>query len=314
MKHSYWILKTLAIITLFVTACGTKKNKPIEVLNIPQVQEANSANLEEYLEWTEKVEYIKPKKAVANVLSKHEKERDTVMLLKFLKKHYRELELLAEPSYATSDLLKFVYAIDINDDGMLDIIYNGPTGGESNIMQVFLQKSKIKYQRVFVAYQDIINMTFAANRLSSFTLLNIGCCADPQVLEYNYAVEYVESKPNFQLKQTIGYLNLTEKPQIDILPSKEFTITSQKARLRSDCYLLDSVEHPIYGSNGNMVAMYNKGAKGRVFGTKKDGETEWIYVIMSTYATKKNCNFPMFNEQSTNLKGWLLKANTDYEE
>ena len=62
-------------------------------------------------------------------------------------------------------------------------------------------------------------MDYSDNKLHSFTLINPGCCADPQFVEYYFSVEYNDDIPAFVLDKTIGYLSNTEKPQTSLTTS-----------------------------------------------------------------------------------------------
>lgn len=298
-----------ALSAWILCSCGPQKNQTISN-NTEDETQTDSAKFEQYFQWTETVEYFNSYEYDSSVLQKIEKNRDTLMLLDFLTSNYNSVKLYEDFPYSPNDLVESIYAIDFNGDSLLDIIYQGPTGGENFITQFFLNNGD-HYEKVFSGFQQITRADFDNNRLNSFTLINPGCCADPQFAEYYYSVEYFHNKPTFKLEKTIGYLSQTEKPKTQLTNSKDFTIKSNNAKLRSDCYKLDNVEHPYYGPNGNSLAIYKAGSKGRALGTKKDKNEEWIFVIMNSDSSIDSCDFPTFKEQATELKGWILKSDTD---
>ena len=106
-------------------------------------------------------------------------------------------------------------------------------------------------------------------------------------------------------------MSQTEKPQTQLSSSKEFVVLTNNAKLRSDCYKFDNVGHPVYGSNGNAIASYKSGSKGKPLGMKRDKEFEWIYAIMNSANKIDSCDFPTFKEQPTEIRGWILKTDTD---
>jgi len=307
--HTNYILTILT--TLFFCSCGQQKSDTV-ANDINQTSLTDSAKFEQYFQWTEKVEYLKAYNYDLSVLPTTEINRDTIMLLNFLTTNYDSVKLYADFPYQPSDLVKSIYAIDFNGDDLLDIIYDGPTGGEQNITQLFLNKGD-HYEKVFSAYQDVIKADFSSNRLNSFTLINPGCCADPQIVEYYYSVIYADNKPTFKLDKTIGYLSQTEKPKKQLSSPKIFSVLIDNAKLRSDCYILDNVEHPVYGGNGNAIANYKLGAKGIALGIKKDKNIEWVYAIMDANNKIDSCDFPTFKEQPTEIRGWILKTDTDWK-
>lgn len=290
--------------TLFFCSCGQQDKTAAN--NNEQKALTDSAKVEQYYRWSEKVEYIKVYNFDLSVLAKTEKNRDTVMLLNFITSYYDSIKLFDEFPYTPEVLVKSVYAIDFNGDELLDIIYDGPTGWEQNVTQLFLNKGT-HYEKVFSGFQDVIEADFSNNRLISFTLINPGCCADPQIVEYYYSVTYADNNPQFKLNKTIGYLDGTEKPQKLLTPPKKFYIRKDNTKLRTDCYILDNVDL-VYASNGNVIANYKSGSTGLALGFKKDKNVEWIYAIMDANNKFETSDFSTFKEQPTYIKGWLLKT------
>lgn len=263
-----------------------------------------------YFEWTNNIEYLKTPEYNQLVLSDYEKNRDTIYLQNFLKVYYDSVKLYDKFPYKPNDLVKYLYTIDINGDNLLDIFYQGPTGGEPNITQIYLNH-KGSFRKVFKAYQNIVDMKFNKNRLISFKIYNPGCCADPQTVEYNYDVSYKNEELKFSLNNTVGFFYPTEKPKNTFSSVINFCVTSNHSKLRKECYFLDKVEHPVTGGEGNIIATYKKSATGKAIGFKKDGTTEWIYALMVTPKKIESCEFSTFMEQPTEIYGWILKTDTD---
>lgn len=282
----------------------------ISVCSYGQLNKHDQDKIVKYFEWTNKIEYLKQPEYNRTVLADNEKNRNTLFLQKFLATYYDSVKLYNEFPYQPKDLVKFLFAIDLNGDNLLDVFYQGPTGAEPNITQIFLNKGDY-YKKVFTGYQDIVQMSFNKDRLVSFRLYNPGCCADPQTLEYNYEITYKKDEPIFSLAKTIGYLYLTEKAEITFNPVREFSITVDKSNLRKECYFLDDVEHPVNGSRGNIIATYKNGAKGKAIGFKKVQEYEWIYILMDSTTKIEHCDFSTFMGQPTEIYGWILKKDTN---
>jgi hypothetical protein len=275
-----------------------------------QIDKTSTDKIVKYFEWTGKIEYLKSPEYNRTTLADYERNRDTILLQNFIAMNYDSVKLYDEFPYQLQDLAKYLYTIDLNDDNLLDVFYQGPTGGELNITQIFLNQG-FCYKKVFTGYQDIVQMEFNENKLVSFRLFNPGCCADPQIVEYNYEITYKRNEPNFSLNKSIGYLYLTEKAENTFNPVLEFAITVDKSNLRKECYPLDDVEHPVNGSRGNITATYKKGSKGMAIGFKKDQDTEWIYVLMEPTTKIEYCDFSIFMAQPTYIYGWVLKKDTN---
>lgn len=275
-----------------------------------QNSKADTDKIVKYFEWTGKIEYLKEPEYNRTILADNEKNRDTLFLQNFIAMYYDSVKLYNEFPYRPKDLVKYLYAIDLNGDNLLDIFYQGPSGGEPNITQIFLNQGAY-FKKVFAGYQDIVQIAFNKSKLVSFKLYNPGCCADPQTVEYNYEITYKKDEPIFSLNTTIGYLYLTEKAENTFNPVQEFAITVDKSNLRKECYFLDDVEHPVNGSRGNITATFKKGAKGKAIGFKKDQENEWIYVLMEPTTKIEHCDFSTFMAQPTYIYGWILKKDTN---
>ncbi len=275
-----------------------------------QNSKADTEKIVKYFLWTGKIEYLKVPEYDRKILADYERNRDTLFLQDFIAMYYDSVKLYKEFPYHPRDLVRFLYAIDFNGDNLLDVIYQGPTGVEPDITQIFLNQGDC-YKKIFTGYQDIVRMTFDKNRLVSFGLYNPGCCADPQIVEFNYEIAYKKTEPVFSLDESIGYLYLTEKAENLYDPVLEFAITVDKSNLRKECYFFDDVEHPVNGSRGNITATYRRGAKGKAIGFKIDQENEWIYVLMEPTSKIEQCDFSTFMAQPTHIYGWLLKKDTN---
>lgn len=282
----------------------------VSVCSHAQDNKANEDKIVKYFEWTNKIKHLKLPECSETILSENEKNRDTLFLQNFLKLNYDSVKLYTEFQYQPMDLIKYLYAIDFNGDHLLDVFYQGPTGAEGNVTQIFLNKGG-NFKKVFAGYQCFMHMTFSKDRLISFRLYNPGCCADPQIVEYDYEVTYQKHEPIFSLNKTIGYLYYTETTENTFNPVRNFVINVDKSNLRHECYFFDDVEHPVYGCKGNITATYKNGAKGTAIGYKKEEQNEWIYVLMDPTTSIENCSFSTFMDQPTYIYGWILKKDTD---
>lgn len=280
------------------------------ICSYAQDNKADQDKIEEYFEWTNNLKHIKLPEENQAILAGNEKTRDTLFLQAFLNLNYDRVKLYNEFPYQPKDLIKFLYSIDFNGDNLLDVFYQGPTGAEANVTQIFLNKGDC-YKKVFNGYQNIIQMAFSNDRLLSFRLYNPGCCADPQIVEYDYKVTYQKNEPSFSLVKTTGYLYYTESTANIFNPAREFIIDVDKSNLRQECYLFNDVEHPVYGCTGNIIATYKVGSRGRAIGYKKEDEKEWLYVLMDPTTSIEKCSFSTFIEQPTYIYGWILKKDTD---
>jgi hypothetical protein len=307
-KHTNYLLALLTTCTF--CSYVQKTRNLVDTIEHAAFQ-TDSAKLECYFKWQKNSKNINQFKYDSKLLYKIEKNRDSIKLLKFLTKNYKIIKPVADFTYKPTELVQYTFAIDLNGDNLLDIIYVGPYSGDYKITQIFLNSGG-HYKKVFSGKQEIVKIGFSKNILSSFTLFNPGCCADPGKVEYFYKVSFSRNNPIFRLTNTIGYYNETEKPLSIFSNTKAFTVKSDKAKLRFDCYSLD-VEHPFYGIYGNSIATYKLGSKGKAIGFKKANDIVWIYAIMSSKNKIDNVDFTTFKVQPTQIRGWILKTDIDWK-
>lgn len=310
LKSPFYILTILILVS-----CGQKKTKQkdttkVKVLTEEKKIKNDSIELYKYDIYYKNTVYENSKSYNINIIENHEKDRDTIAIAEFLKNNISKIFTnYDEYPYNWQDLIKYVYFIDINNDENKDVIYQGPTGGEPNMTIIFINQEN-NFQEVFRQNQDIFEIDFTDNKISKLALTNPGCCADPQVVDYFYQVSYKDSKPKFDLIRTTGYLSGYEKYKKKYNQEKKFTILKDRAKLRNDCYELDT-EHPYYGENGNVLTTYTKGSTGRAFAEKSENGVIWLYVLMSKKNKFDTSDFPTFKEQPIELYGWIKKDNTD---
>lgn len=309
IKSTFYILTILILVS-----CGQKNTSEENKSNSTNLTEEkkfknDSIELEKHDSYYKKTTYENYRQYNTKIVAGYEKERDTLSIIDFLESHLSKIFTYEDFPYDPSDLIKHVFLIDINNDGDKDVIYQGPTGGEPNITVIFLKQDK-NYLEVFRQYQDIFEIEFKDDKLSRLALTNPGCCADPQVVDYFYSVSYNDNKPTFKLERTTGYLSNYEKPKNKFSQEKSFTISQDNAKLRNECYELDT-EHPYYGESGNILTTYKKGSTGRAFAEKNENGVFWLYVLMDKKSKFDNNDFPTFKEQPIELYGWIKKKETD---
>ncbi len=306
------IVYIISIISLFVISSCNDSQKDLDEHPIDSKAISDSIQLVKYGDWWQTIEIIELDKEDKYLLADLEMDRDSLRLLEFLTANLGMVDFYNNQfNYQPDELVKYTYHIDFNGDGLMDIVYHGPTGGEPSVTHFILNHGD-KYERLFSGLQDPIHMEFLENRLIAFTLIDPGCCADPQYFETEYSVHYNENIPKFTLDRKVGYLRSTEKPQIELGSARDFTVIADYTKLRENCYTLDDVEDPVTGSNGNAIGIYRKKAKGKVMGIKRDQNRLWLYVLMSKGNKLDSTVFPDFTDPQVEVLGWMIQSDTDW--
>jgi len=304
----FTVIQLSLIIAFLVLSCN--QNKEIhkdDQTNLPEVKtnEPDSVVFEKYSKWQESRKYNETSTRDTLILKSFEKNKDIAFLQEFLLAH----DSLIVSEYSFEEILSHLYAIDINGDNKKDVVFEGPSGSERDVVHIYLNKEN-NFEKVFTQYQYFRNLKFKNNRLISFSISNPGCCADPQVIDYDYTVSYKNDQPKFDLSKSTGYLEHSQKAITKLPVPTNFTIKKDGAVTRTECYIFD-IEHPFYGPEGNIVSKFKKGDTGMAIASSNEDGQEWLYVLMSP-TKAKNIN-PTFGEQPTYTYGWILKLETDSE-
>ncbi len=269
--------------------------------------------LKNYVEWTKSVKYVDVFHVDNSVLQKAEKKHDLGIIELFLSENADSLKEVPAFAEEKSNLEQLLYTIDINNDALADVIFSGPEEKENNTVRIFLNRED-HFDQVFFASQYITDLRFSEGKVSSLSLINPGYSDDPQILTCTYAIYYVNSRPLFTLVNTRGYLNRMQKVEHQFTTASTFSVVNKSANLRSDCYLIDGIAHPSYGGDGNVIAVYLKGASGKALGYKLESGKEWIYALMQAGTNMDTCYFSGFTTQPTEIYGWLQKTDTDLKD
>ena len=207
-------------------------------------------------------------------------------------------------------LSKYISAVDINGDGLSDIIYSGPSGGEGNIVYFFLNDKK-SFNKVFSIRQGVVKVTWKDSRLNEIYTHDWGCCASIRLTNSVYKVQY--HNQNSMLFENIyqsAENNRMTKPKLLFDTPITFEIESGDCKLRnqplindtSQCFPEDRIERL-----GNTLGFLKRGFSGKAYGTQKDSEgQDWWYVeIDSHFKVKESKIYTNDLKYKPNIVGWV---------
>ncbi|MDJ1469502.1 hypothetical protein [Xanthocytophaga flava] len=271
---------------------------------------SDSILIERYFAWQDSIEYTDDDdNYYKNTIRDHEKIRDTILITYYAQQLADSLTKRTGLTLSLEEWAKYLHTIDLNGDNQLDLIYEGQSGGEPFLTEFFLIDT-LGIKKIFSGYQVVTKMNFKEAKLSSFSIINPGCCTDPAIVEYFYTIKFDSSKVSLTLVNTLGYLNRLEKPTQKLSAPVAFTL-KKISKLRCEAASFDGFENPVWGNEGNSISLYSIGSKGIVYGSKRYQDEEWLYVSMNPESKPVNSEFPQFLEQPTQLYGWIRKEDTD---
>jgi hypothetical protein len=224
----------------------------------------------------------------------------------YFRQHEHDLDRANPDTLATR-----LHFLDINGDGNLDVIFSGESGGEANLILVYMNVGG-KYKQVFSGEQYVDSLEWRDNRLYKIYIDDPGCCAEYLVFKKIYQVSYDKANtPAFVQLHQSEYVKGTDFPDSLWANPVRFEVLNDGYKLRFRPTVDDSsrqewCDEPPY--TGNLIGKLSKGARGTAFARKTDATgREWWYVEMDEefypagQALRKteNIEFP------TKAAGWL---------
>lgn len=232
-------------------------------------------------------------------------------LLSRFDKYCRENNLLIG-SLSMIDMRKenswdYTLAVDINNDSLQDVVYSGPSGGEPNIVCLFVQ-TDYGFEPVFAVQQGISKVIWKGGLLDKVYTSDWGCCAEISLINSVYDVSYNNNNfPVFtKVFQTIEVNDVLIKPKNYFPIPIEFIVENQVYKLRLEPKIDDTKEFPWVEIVGNTIATLNKGTTGIAYASETDDTGRiWWYVAIEVNKNVQNSILRSYDYEQTKIIGWL---------
>lgn len=298
MKNTFILLAFL--LGFFTLACSSeKKDTPIihsdSLAHQPVLADTSQEIIEplRFFVYEDSLDWKKYEQEVTSSFREQTTEQ--------LKVHFDSL------AYAYDDK-KFkdsFHFMDLNADKKQDAIYNGFSGSEPNMVKIFLNNGK-ELIPVFEGYQDLSILVFDKNKkLTSFTLLDFGCCGEYDEYETKY---YVDIDFNITFAYQRARVVRTQAPQHIWQKPIKFTTLNDDYALRSEPKKYDvKVGWFDIFKQGNVVAQYPKNARGLAWAEykEKSGRVWWFVEMYPAANIKENLIFPRDSSHIPRSLGWM---------
>jgi hypothetical protein len=205
-----------------------------------------------------------------------------------------------------------LHFLDLNGDGINDVVFDGESDGEPREIEVFINHGG-NYKNVFSVIQGIVQMDWQGGRLSRLFIRDWGCCDDYLEFHKIYSVNYDErNNPSFnQIYQSAVIFEAAVPDSIFETPLR-FEVLNASYNIRSAPKKDDSsFQHwnndgEKRRGNGNTIGKLVKGTRGMALGKTSDiSGREWLYVEVDEEYLMVNDIIYSENKFPTKLKGWI---------
>jgi len=208
------------------------------------------------------------------------------------------------------DLIKSIHFIDLDKDGIKEIVFDGPSQAEGNETLIF-QKNNNQYQRVFTGRQSIVDIKWQTNGDTKIYISDFGCCAEYTVTQKIFKLTKTDNNKIKLLKTYQSFVFFQ-----GILPDSLFS-TPIRFKVSVDNYKLrhaprfDDTSYQPWDSDtskpvGNVIANLTKNSFGYALGYKTDKSgRQWWYVEIDEKSVLKNVQLSGEIGFPSKLIGWL---------
>ena len=207
--------------------------------------------------------------------------------------------------FTVKDWKKHLFTADVNGDGLADVIFEGPDGGESEIVRIYLNHRE-RFELIFEDYQYLTRLEKIDGKLSALETGDIGSAGQYLYFTRKYQVNWEEGTPSIiKGKQIVNY-KYTELPLKYFPDPTPCSSIGDTLLLRASAARINEPFIPKPESFGNIIARYRSKTKGVMLATKSYGKGNvWFYVEIEpdVYPTASILygldKFPVF------VRGWV---------
>ena len=242
-----------------------------------------------------------------------EMTRDEKFIEQFIDKNKSSFPqfFLNPDTFDEEDLIKSLHLIDMNGDGLRDLVFNGFSGGEADYVQFFLNKEDT-FLLVFEDMQSITSIKQHKGKVIKFSVDDPGCCGALLLFEKDYTIDYKNDTFIINKVRQSVLFHDTQKPSQFFDQPEEFYIGKDTLYLRNSPASINEPFDSFLEQYGNIIATYRKGDRGRAIASHIDTSgKKWLFVIMFPESEPLQSIFHNINEFPTFTKGWINSEGID---
>jgi len=211
------------------------------------------------------------------------------------------------PLHTIKDLKKCLYAIDVNGDNLPDMIFSGYSGGESDVVQIYLNR-KDSFDLVFEDYQYFTKFRKVQGKLVELQTGDIGTPGSYLYFTHDYRVNQENNQPVFiKVRQHVVYKNSEDPTPTQSYPVPvPFEAKSDTMLLRASPAKQNEPFIPDLNTFGNIVAKYRSKTKGFALAKRSYGKgNDWYFVEISPGTMPSASILYGLERMPSFIRGWV---------
>jgi hypothetical protein len=214
--------------------------------------------------------------------------------------------------FTMNGLIHSLHLIDLNKDGIDEIIFAGPSWEEGYTVDIF-KKEKNSYTRIFSERQSLTDITIVQNQLYLY-ISDPGCCAEYSTIQKIFKTDINLSNNSFQQTYQSQIINGTKLPDSLFKKTIGFRVNLEGYKVRLEPKLDDSTrkfydDMNEFKTSGNVIAKLPKNTAGYALGYMTDPSgTKWWFVEIDEKARLRNVKYDRTDQTKkypTRRKGWI---------
>jgi len=218
--------------------------------------------------------------------------------------------------FTKNGLIQSLHLIDLNKDGIDEIIFAGQSGEEGNRVDIF-KKEKTSYTRIFSERQNLTDIITSQDQLYLY-ISDPGCCAEYSTIQKIFKTTISLSNKSFRQTHQSQIINGTKMPDSVFTKPLRFRVILEDCKVRLEPKV-DNNSKKFYDTmnefkpSGNIVAVLPNRAIGNALGYLNDeAGTNWWFVEIDENVRPKNVKYDRTDQTEkfpTRIRGWINSKN-----
>jgi hypothetical protein len=218
--------------------------------------------------------------------------------------------------FTRNGLIRSLHAIDLNNDGIDEIIFAGHGEEEGNRVDIF-KKEKTSYARIFSERQNLTDFMLSQGQLYLY-ISDPGCCAEYSTILKIFKTDLSLSNNSFSQIYQSQVINETKMPDSIFDKPIRFKVTIADCKVRVEPKF-DDTSKKLYDDmnefkpSGNIVAKLPYNTLGHALGYLTDqAGTNWWFVEIDENVRLKNVKYDRIDQTEkfpTRIRGWINSKN-----